>query len=66
MTFSNRLLRLLGLAVFAIVAITLEVGAFPGPWVWNRSQVLLVLLVVVIVGLAIARRAGRKSGDTNV
>jgi hypothetical protein len=49
------LLRVLGLIAFGAMMVALEVNAFPGPWVWNASQLLLVLVGVVIVGLAAFR-----------
>jgi hypothetical protein len=49
------LLRALGLVVFGVMMVTLEVNAFPGPWVWNASQLLFVLVGVVIVGAAVFR-----------
>ena len=55
------ILRVLGLALFAVVLIALEVNAFPGPWVWSPAQILLVLFAIVIIGAAVIRRTKAKS-----
>jgi hypothetical protein len=53
-------LRAVGLVLFGVFLVVLETNAFPGPWVWTPWQILFVVVAVVIIGLAIARRL-RKS-----
>jgi hypothetical protein len=48
-------LRVLGLIAFGVMMVALETNAFPGPWIWSASQLLLVLVGVIIVGLAAFR-----------